>query len=296
MTKAKTGPSAAELAALKESGFIPQKQKGFFSLRVKMTGGIIDIDSLEAVCRIAREHGKDYVHLTARQSLEIPFIKYKNVESVREKMHNARLEPGRLGSTLRTVSACQGGAVCGSGLLDTTRLAKIIERKFRSFDFPHKFKVGVTGCANNCLKAEENDIGLKGTFEPEWNKTDCTYCGLCARRCPTKAIAVEGKTLSFSPQTCIDCGRCRRVCPNQCWQGKNGVQVYYGGLFGRRIHLGVPLLHIQHDDKEILAAIRAGMDFFAEHGKKGERFASTLDRMGWERFADFLRRRDLPVR
>ncbi|MFR0781422.1 MAG: hypothetical protein ACLSHP_00200 [Coprococcus sp.] len=29
-------------------------------------------------------------------------------------------------------------------------------------NLPHKFKFGVTGCQNNCLKAEENDVGIKG--------------------------------------------------------------------------------------------------------------------------------------
>ena len=41
-------------------------------------------------------------------------------------------------------------------------------------DLPHKFKFGVTGCQNNCLKAEENDVGIKGAIRVNWN-SGCMY-------------------------------------------------------------------------------------------------------------------------
>jgi dissimilatory sulfite reductase (desulfoviridin) alpha/beta subunit len=30
-------------------------------------------------------------------------------------------------------------------------------------------------------------------------------------------------------------------------------------------------------------------EFFSEHGRKGERFAFTLERVGWETFTEYLR-------
>lgn len=286
------------LAELKQCGFIPQKQKDHFSLRIKTVGGMLDADSLEAVSRLAKKYGKDYVHMTSRQSIEIPYVQLEDVEAIRKEMEASGLKPGVLGSALRTVTACQGNTICGSGQIETSELAKIIENECNNIQLSHKFKIGVTGCPNNCLKAEENDIGLKGTFVPKWKKKDCTYCGVCDRHCPVNAIQVERKEkkLKFSSATCIGCGRCARVCPHTCWDGEKGVQVYYGGVFGRKIRLALPLLEVLYEKKDILAAIRAGMEFFAEHGEKKERFVFTLDRIGLDVFCKFLQERGLPLR
>ena len=45
----------------------------------------------------------------------------------------------------------------------------------------------------------------------------CGYCGACARRCPSSAIAVnrQEKTLTFAPFSCIICEACVEVCPRK---------------------------------------------------------------------------------
>ena len=40
------------------------------------------------------------------------------------------------------------------------RLAKELDDRYFARELPHKFKFGITGCQNNCLKAEENDVGI----------------------------------------------------------------------------------------------------------------------------------------
>ncbi len=46
----------------------------------------------------------------------------------------------------------------------------------------------------------------------------CILCGLCSRKCPTGAIAVDraGKTWSISRFSCIQCGYCVASCPKKC--------------------------------------------------------------------------------
>ena len=50
----------------------------------------------------------------------------------------------------------------------------------------------------------------------------CTSCGLCQRRCPTKAIEVSKspKSWSLDPHLCIVCGYCVEVCPPRCIEMK----------------------------------------------------------------------------
>lgn len=66
---------AVDYAVLKAGGFMRQKQKDHFSLRLRVVGGTVTVEQLEAIAAVARKYGQDYVHLTSRQGVEIPFIR-----------------------------------------------------------------------------------------------------------------------------------------------------------------------------------------------------------------------------
>lgn len=275
---------------LKKTGFLPQKQKDMFSLRIKITGGQVAADLLPKLQQIANQYGKGYVHLTSRQSIEIPFIKLEDVPAVRQALAEGDMEASGTDACVRTITACQGSAVCGSGNIDTTDLAMKIEERFGGRELNHKFKIGITGCRNNCLKAEENDLGIKGAMTPLWNKADCVYCGACDKRCPVDAIYVdrETKTLTYDAEKCVHCGRCVRICPKSAWEGKPGYLVYFGGLFGNMITQGEKIYPVVYDEIQLFAIINQTLLFFKEHGKKGERFHHTLERVGWDAFYQHL--------
>lgn len=55
------------------------------------------------------------------------------------------------------------------------------------------------------------DGGKGGRFRP-LTGDGCVHCGLCARTCPTHAIADDHCTVS---DDCISCFRCIRTCPKQ---------------------------------------------------------------------------------
>ena len=280
-----------DLKYLKSNGFIPQVQKDRFSMRLRIAGGQIKAEQLAKVYEIAKEFGKDYVHLTSRQSIEIPFIKSKDIDRVKEELAKVGLEPAAAGPRVRTITACQGSKICKSGLIDTTKLAENINKKYYGKDVPHKFKIGITGCRNNCLKAEENDLGIKGGMEPTWVSEKCTYCGACAAICRTKAITVdkEAKVLSRNEEKCNLCGRCVKLCKTKAWEGKSGFLIYFGGLYGNRISVGRELLPIVFTQAEVFKAIDKTIAFFNQHGKKGERFGNTLERVGWDLFEEALK-------
>lgn len=269
---------------LKSMGFLKQVQDERFSLRIKVVGGEVTTKQLNSVYKLAKKFGTGHVHLTSRQSIEIPFIRQEDIPEVLEFMAKEGLETASTGPKVRTITACQGNGVCRSGLIDTSLLAKEFDRRYGGRPVPHKFKLGITGCRNNCLKAEENDIGIKGAMVPSWNEESCTYCGLCQRVCPGKAILVsrEERTLTFNRDACINCGRCVKGCPQKSWSGESGFIVYFGGLYGNRIAIGQQLLPVIHSKEELFGIIETTIQFFADYGKKGERFCTTLDRVGWD--------------
>lgn len=66
---------AVDYGVLKKGGFMRQKQKNCFSLRLKVVGGHLDAEQLKTIAEVAEEYGGGYVHLTSRQGVEIPFYK-----------------------------------------------------------------------------------------------------------------------------------------------------------------------------------------------------------------------------
>jgi dissimilatory sulfite reductase (desulfoviridin) alpha/beta subunit len=273
---------AVDYKALKNGGFMRQVQKNRFSLRLKVVGGHLTSDELRAIADASDKYGKGLAHFTSRQGVEIPFVGLKDVDNIKADLKEGGLGPGVCGPAVRTVTACQGAKVCPSGCIDTYRLARDISRRYYGRVLPHKFKFGVTGCVNNCLKAEENDVGVKGGLTLSFREEECTRCGLCVKACRERAITFKQKRIALDKTKCTNCGRCVKACPEGAWEGAPGYMVYFGGTFGNRIAIGERLLPIMGGAEEFFEAADRALDFFSEHGKPGERFRTVIDRTGWE--------------
>lgn len=251
-------------------------------MRLHTVGGQLTAKQLKKVYEIAEKYGKGYIHLTARQGVEIPFIHLQDIDAVRAELREGGIEQGACGPRVRTVTACQGSAICPSGLIETQKLAEKLDAHYFRRDLPHKFKISITGCHNNCLKTEENDLGIKGAMQPFWGKDACTYCGVCQAVCPEKCITVdkEKKTVHISDDQCSKCGRCVKSCPTGAWSGKNGYQVSFGGTFGNNFRFGKPLIPMVFTEEKIIEVADAVIDYYQENGRPSERFAKMLERIG----------------
>lgn len=275
---------SVDYKALKNGGFMRQVQKDCFSLRLKVVGGNLTADQLLTIVEISKKYGDGHVHLTARQGVEIPFIKLNDVETVKKELKKGGVDTGVCGPRVRTVTACQGSAVCPSGCIDTYRLAVEISNRYFGRQLPHKFKFGITGCRNNCLKPEENDMGIKGGCTVEWFPESCTLCGVCTKSCREGALTQTGAEIVLDPEKCTDCGRCAKACPFGAWKSEPGYLVSFGGTFGNRVAKGEQFLPIIRNKETLFRVADAALEFFDQHAAPGERFRAAIDRAGWDAF------------
>ncbi|MDO5546277.1 MAG: 4Fe-4S binding protein [Eubacteriales bacterium] len=279
---------AVDYAALKAGGFMRQKQKDTFSMRLRVVGGTVTVKQLETIAAVAKKYGEDYVHLTSRQGVEIPFIKLEDIDSVKAELAEGGVQSGVCGPRVRTVTACQGGRCCPSGCIDALEIAVALDERYFGRQLPHKFKFGVTGCQNNCLKAEENDVGVKGGLTVAWNPDSCIFCGVCEKVCRGNAITITGDRIELDTDKCNHCGRCVKSCPSGAWEGKSGYILSFGGTFGNCIQKGAELLPIIEDEETLFRVTDAAVEFFAEFADRGERFAKTIERIGWDKLQERL--------
>ncbi|MCI7792559.1 MAG: 4Fe-4S binding protein [Lachnospiraceae bacterium] len=276
--------ASVDYAALKKGGFMRQKQKGYFSLRLAVVGGNLTAENIKTVAEVAEKYGKGYVHMTSRQGIEIPFISFEDIEEVKAELAKGGVRPGVCGPRVRTVTACQGSEICPSGCIDTLAIAKELDERYFGRELPHKFKFGVTGCQNNCLKAEENDLGIKGGMVVNCDKSACINCGVCVKACREGALTATEDGIAIDREKCNYCGRCVKSCPTDAWKGESGYIVSFGGLFGNKIYKGENIVPIIKDKETLFRVADAAIKFFEDHANPGERFRYTLQRLGEEEF------------
>ena len=280
---------AADYATLKKGGFMRQKQKDHFSLRLSVVGGQVSARQLAAITRVAEKYGHGYIHLTSRQGIEIPFIRLEDIDAVKEALAEGGAKPGVCGPRVRTITACQGSEVCPNGCVDTEGLAQVLNDRYFGQELPHKFKFGVTGCQNNCLKAEENDVGIKGGLKVAWKPEACISCGLCEKVCREKAVTITDGKVAVDQEKCNYCGRCAFSCPTDAWETRQGYMVSFGGVFGNKIHKGEGIIPFIEDQETLLCVCDAALDFFRENAKSGERFRFTIERVGKDKLEAAVR-------
>jgi dissimilatory sulfite reductase (desulfoviridin) alpha/beta subunit len=266
---------------LKRVGIIGQKQKDLYLIRLRTIGGGMTSEELGVVSQVAEKYGKGRVHLTTRQAVEIHNIHVDNLQAAREELEQSGLVLGVCGPRGRGIVACPGNATCTSGLIETKELAAELDAEYLRKPAPHKFKIGISGCPNNCSKPVENDIGIMGGVLPGWDKEACTACKLCVSICPARAIEQREKDFVLDTEKCILCGLCISNCPSSAWKSaKTGYTLYLGGTMGKKPRLGTKAKVLVESKEELTGYIKRAFDYYVAQGRKKERFGHTLDRIG----------------
>jgi len=273
---------AVDYKALKAGGFMKQVQKGYGSLRLAVVGGNMTAKQIATVSEVAEKYGRGYVHMTSRQGIEIPFINVEDLEQVKAELLAGGVKTGVCGPRVRTVTACQGSEICPSGCIDTYTLAKELDERYFGRELPHKFKFGVTGCQNNCLKTEENDVGIKGGMTVEYKEDACISCGVCVKACRESALTMKDGKVEIDNEKCNNCARCVKSCPTDAWEGTPGYIVSFGGTFGNHIYKGEEIVPIIRDKETLFKVTDAAIEYFEQNANPSERFRKTLERLGDE--------------
>ena len=278
--------SPEEIKRVKGLGCLQDKRyPDVFNVRVLTVNGRLTTDTHRAIAEAADRFGSGEVALTTRLTMEIQGVKYENIEPLFAFLAEHGLSTGGTGAKVRPVVSCKG-TTCQYGLCDTFALSEKIHTRFyegyHGVALPHKFKIAVGGCPNNCVKPELNDLGIIGQRVPTVDLEKCKGCKKCkvADACPIKTAKVVDGKVDLSG--CNHCGRCLGKCPFGAISYTDGYKVSIGGRWGKKVAHGVPLTRIFTSEEEVLNVVEKAICLFRDEGIAGERFADTINRLGFD--------------
>ncbi len=285
----------AEIKRVKGLGCLQDKRfPDVFNVRVITRNGKITAEEQKAIAEASELFGSSAVTMTTRLTLEIQGVKYENLQPLMDFLHDRGLETGGTGSLVRPVVSCKG-TTCQYGLLDSFDLSEKLHEKFyvgyHSVTLPHKFKIAVGGCPNNCVKPDLNDLGIVGQRMPMVDLAKCRGCKKCQveQGCPIRTAKVVDGKIRIDPNECNNCGRCKGKCPfGAVEEYVDGYRVYIGGRWGKRYAHGRPLGKLFTSEEELMDVVESAILLFRDEGISGERFADTINRLGFEYVEDKL--------
>lgn len=274
---------------VKGLGFLSNRGTDNFSGRVITKNGRITAEQMQAIAAAAKEFGDGHVVFTTRLTAEVTGIPYEKIDAFIAAIEAAGMKTGGTGAKVRPIVSCKG-TTCQYGLIDTYALSEEIhERFFEGYGdvrLPHKCKIAVGGCPNNCVKPDLNDIGIVGQHVMELDEEKCKKCKKCGvvKDCPVKAASSVDGELHIDKSVCTNCGRCEGFCYFDAMHPKiSGYRVYVGGRWGKKTAHGRALSKVFTSKEEVLNIVEKVILFFREQGIQGERLAQTIDRIGFDK-------------
>ncbi|HIS70008.1 MAG TPA: 4Fe-4S binding protein [Candidatus Gallacutalibacter stercoravium] len=288
-----------DIKRVKAMGFLFNREsEDEFSARVITENGTLTGDQLHNIADAAQRFGNGTAAFTARLTVELPGISYGDIPALQEHLAQAGLETGGTGAKVRPVVACKG-TTCVFGQIDTQAIAKQIHDRFYkgygNVALPHKFKIAVGGCPNNCMKPDLNDFGLIGQTLPQIDKDKCRGCKKCAVEsvCLMHAGRVVDGKIQIDPERCNGCGKCVKACYfGSISPRAHGVKIVLGGRWGREGHVATALSGV-YSVEDSLDLLEKAILLYRKYGYAKERFGNMVERLGAQEVERLLTQEDL---
>ncbi len=140
--------------------------------RIKVPGGLMSAEQLDAIAEVTARWGKGLAHVTVRQDVQIHHVELEESAELMTALARAGVTTvGACADTVRNVTASPYGGVLADEAFDTTPHAHAVTEHFLfhplNRKLPRKFKVAFSGSAADEAQVMINDVGLFARVTPE---------------------------------------------------------------------------------------------------------------------------------
>ena len=143
-----------------EKGVIIQRDKVTYAVAPHIPCGVVSPDTLRKLANVAEKYNVAALKITSAARIAIVGLKEEDVDNVWKDLG---MSPGAgVGLCVRSVKACPGTTFCKRGMQDSLSMGMKLDGIYHGMELPSKFKLGVSGCPNQCAETCIKDIGLVG--------------------------------------------------------------------------------------------------------------------------------------
>ena len=144
-----------------EMGAIIQRDKQTYAIAPHIPGGLTTPVQLRKIANVAEKYGAQALKLTSAQRICIIGLDEENLDAIWDEL--GEKHGAAIGLCVRSVKICPGTTYCKRGQQDSVKVGLELDRQFHGLELPWKFKMGVSGCVNDCGEVCVKDVGLIGT-------------------------------------------------------------------------------------------------------------------------------------
>ncbi|MBI2907809.1 MAG: ferredoxin--nitrite reductase [Chloroflexi bacterium] len=145
--------------------FFCKPTPGQFMMRIRITNGQVSAAQLHLLATLSRRLGNGILDLTTRQQIELRAVKMRDVSQILEALRGVNLTSLQTGmDNVRNIICCPLAGLSSKELFDASLVGAEFTRMFLGngvfSNLPRKFNVGITGCTENCIHAETQDLAM----------------------------------------------------------------------------------------------------------------------------------------
>lgn len=144
-------------------GAIVQRDRETYAIAPHIPGGITDVGTLKKLAEVGEKYGAKAIKVTSAQRIALIGIEEADVEKAWADL--AMDKGAAIGLCVRSVKICPGTSFCKRAKQNSISLGLKLDEKYHGMELPNKFKIGVSGCANNCAENAIKDLGFMGTLK-----------------------------------------------------------------------------------------------------------------------------------
>jgi anaerobic sulfite reductase subunit C len=267
-----------------KGGVITERDADFCTVRTRIPAGVVSTDQLRQLARIAKQYGTGNVHITTRQTIEIPHVDPAKLKKIAAALEKNGTPVGSERDEVVNVVSCPGTERCKFANIDTIGLAKKIDERLFGREMPVKMRISISGCPNGCTSPLLNEIGISGRVDPIREEGLCTGCGTCTEYCREQAIRIRQGISVLDTGKCLSCGICVRSCPFDLLKpGGTRYLITVGGRRGRHPHPGRELISVNNPE-EVVDMVEKVVYWVYRRAWSGRLLSDQLDELQFEQF------------